>query len=53
VGENAAVSPRRSTVARQILVLQVLVVVVVVVGAVTLVDAGALDDPFVGGVDDL
>jgi sensor histidine kinase regulating citrate/malate metabolism len=36
VGENAAVSPRRSTVARQILVLQVLVVVVVVVGAVTL-----------------
>jgi sensor histidine kinase regulating citrate/malate metabolism len=36
VGENAAVSPRRSTVARQILVLQVLVVVVVVIGAVTL-----------------
>jgi sensor histidine kinase regulating citrate/malate metabolism len=36
VGDNACVSPRRSTVARQILVLQVLVVVVVVVGAVTL-----------------
>jgi two-component system CitB family sensor kinase len=45
VGHNAAVSPRRSarrsTVARQILVLQVLVVVVVVVGAVALAYADA------------
>ena len=44
MGHNAFVprlSPRRSTVARQILALQVLVVVVVVVGAVTLAYADA------------
>ena len=36
IGDNATVAPRPSTVARQILVLQVLVVVVVVAGAVSL-----------------
>jgi two-component system, CitB family, sensor kinase len=41
VRENAGVSARRSTVARQILVLQVLVVIVVVAGSVTLAYADA------------
>jgi two-component system, CitB family, sensor kinase len=41
VRDNAGVSARRSTVARQILVLQVLVVIVVVAGSVTLAYADA------------
>jgi sensor histidine kinase regulating citrate/malate metabolism len=51
VGENACVSRTRSTVARQILVLQVLVVLVVVVGAVTLAYADARRSQIVGARD--
>jgi len=51
VRENANVSRRRSTVARQILVLQVLVVVAVVVGGVTLAYADARRAQIAGARD--
>lgn len=51
MGDNASVSRTRSTVARQILVLQVLVVLVVVVGAVSLAYADARRSQIAGARD--